>query len=32
MEKVLTVNALTKLYGQSKAPDGFSMHIPKGTS
>lgn len=30
MEQVLTVNALTKTYGQSKALDGFSMHIPKG--
>jgi ABC-2 type transport system ATP-binding protein len=30
MEQVLTVNALTKIYGQSKALDGFSMHIPKG--
>ena len=30
MEQVLTVNALTKTYGQSMALDGFSMHIPKG--
>ena len=30
MEQVLIVNALTKTYGQSKALDGFSMHIPQG--
>ena len=31
MEYVLTAENLGKRYGQSKALDGFSMHVPKGS-